>query len=192
MFTQEEIKIANATYRSKGSSVFDKDGNVRSVVARFVANSISKDKKILDFGCGSEFIQGKYLRDLGLDVSGWDFGDNRPKDCVEKLEQAYDVVYASNVLNVISSHSMLIKTIEQIKSCLKDNGVFIANFPQSPRKMEISSDELSKIIQEKFGGIVYKISGVSCPMWIFTTSNANIECINVGAQQLNLDNTKLI
>ena len=181
MFTQEEIRIANATYRSKGSSVFDKDGNVRSVVARFVASSVSKDKKILDFGCGSEFIQGKYLRELGFDVSGWDFGDNKPKDCVEKLEQVYDVVYASNVLNVISSEPMLMETIEQIKYCLKHNGVFIANFPQSPRKMNISSNELSNIIQEKLGGIAHKISGTSCPMWVFTKSNANIECMNVGA-----------
>ena len=41
MFTQEEIRIANATYRSKGSSVFDKNGNIRSVVARFVAINIA-------------------------------------------------------------------------------------------------------------------------------------------------------
>lgn len=181
MFTQEEIKIANATYRSKGSSVFDKDGNIRSVVAKFVANSIGKDKKILDFGCGSEFIQGRYLRDLGFDVSGWDFGDNKPKECVDKLEQIYDVVYASNVLNVISSKSMLTETLEQINGCLKNGGMFIANYPQSPRKMNISNKELSDIIQEKFGGVVHKITGVSCPTWIFIKVNENIECIKVGA-----------
>lgn len=181
MFTEEEIRIANATYRSKGSSVFDKDGNVRSVVARFVANSINKDKKILDFGCGSEFIQGKYLRDLGFDVSGWDFGDNKPKSCVDKLEKIYDVVYASNVLNVISSQSMLMETIEQINNCLKDGGVFIANYPQSPRKMSISEKEMRKIIQEKFGGEGHKISGVSAPMWMFTKENTLNERVNVGA-----------
>ena len=181
MFTQEEIRIANATYRSKGSSVFDKDGNVRSVVARFVASNIGKDKKILDFGCGYEFVQGKYLINLGFDVSGWDIGNNKPEGCADKLEQIYDVVYASNVLNVISSDSMLTETIEQIRGCLKDDGMFIANFPQSPRKMKISSDELSSIIKEKFGGTAHKISGTSCPMWIFTKSNVNIERMNVGA-----------
>lgn len=181
MFTQEEIKIANATYRSKGSSVFDKNGSVRSVVARFVANSVNKDKKILDFGCGPEFIQGNYLRDLGFNVSGWDFGENKPVDCVDKLEKIYDVVYASNVLNVISSQSMLKETLEQIDCCLKDGGVFIANYPQSPRKMAISEKELKNIIQEKFDGEVSKISGVSCPMWMFTKVNKNIECVNVGA-----------
>ena len=181
MFTQEEIKIANNTYRSKGSSVFDKDGNIRSIVARFVATSISKDKKILDFGCGAEFIQGKYLRDLGFDVSGWDFGSNKPTECVDKLEQIYDVVYASNVLNVISSQSMLTETLNQIYNCIKSGGMFIANYPQSPRKMHMSSKELSDIIKEKFGGEVYKISGTSAPMWMFTKINKNIECMNVGA-----------
>lgn len=181
MFTQEEIRIANATYRSKGSSVFDKDGNVRSVVARFVANNVGKDKKILDFGCGSEFIQGEYLRELGFDVSGWDFGDNKPKNCVEKLEQVYDVVYASNVLNVISSRQMLMETLEQIRGCLKDDGVFIANYPQSPRKMNISKEELRIIIQNKLGGVGRQISGASCPMWIVTKANTLNECFNVGA-----------
>lgn len=181
MFTEQEIKIANATYRSKGSSVFDKDGNIRSIVARFVASSVSKDKKILDFGCGSEFIQGKYLRDLGFDVSGWDFGDNKPKECVNELEKIYDVVYASNVLNVISSRPMLMETIEQIYSCINDGGMFIANYPQSPRKMNMCEKELSKIIQEKFGGEVSKISGTSSPMWVFTKANGDMECLNVGA-----------
>lgn len=182
MFTSEEIKIANATYRRKGSSVFDKDGNIRSVVARFVSNSISKDKKILDFGCGSEFIQGKYLRGLGFDVSAWDFGENKPKECVDALaEETYDVVYASNVLNVISSMSMLMETLDQIYSCLKDGGMFIANYPQSPRKMAVSEKEMKKIIEKKFNIEAQKISGVSSPMWVFNKFDGVSECINVGA-----------
>ena len=181
MFTEEEVRIANATYRSNGSSVFDKDGAVRSVVARFVASSVNKEKKILDFGCGSEFIQGKYLRDLGFDVSGWDFGENKPQECVDKLEKIYDVVYASNVLNVISSLSMLMETLDQIYSCLKDGGMFVANYPKSPRKMELSEQDLSDIIQSKFGGNEHKISGSSSPMWIFTKISETDKCINVVA-----------
>lgn len=181
MFTEEEIKIANATYRSKGSSVLDKDGNVRSVVAKFVAANVTKDKKILDFGCGSEFIQGKYLRGLGFNVSGWDFGVNKPKECVDKLEKIYDVVYASNVLNVVSSQSMLIETLNQICNCIKDGGIFIANYPQSPRKMAMTEKELRGIIQEKFGGEIYKIPGTSSPMWIFAKANNNTKRLKVGA-----------
>lgn len=169
--TPEEIKIANATYRSKGSSVFDKDGNIRSVVAKYIANNISKDKKILDFGCGTEFIQGKYLKSVGFDVDGWDFGSNKPENCVENLEKVYDVVYASNVLNVISSESMLIETLEQINGCLKDGGIFVANYPSSPRKMELSAKQIKDIIESELW-FASNIGGItSAPVWIFSKSS---------------------
>lgn len=167
MFTAEEIRIANATYRSKGSSVFDKDGNIRSVVAKFVAENINKNLKILDFGCGKEFVQGKYLQGLGFDVYGWDFGNNKPECCVDKLEPIYDVVYASNVLNTISSMSMLIETLEQICDCLKDGGVFVINYPASPRKMDINSRDLRDIICDKFGNKYAIYSGSSTPIYYF-------------------------
>lgn len=164
--TAQEIKIANATYRKRGSSVFDKDGNIRSVVAKFVENNVDKDKKILDYGCGSEFIQGKHLRNLGFDVDGWDIGVNKPQDVVCKLEQIYDVVYASNVLNVLSSTSMLMETLEQIYNCLKDGGVFIANYPAAPRKMVIDSRCMEEIIQSRFGGGISMVGGTfSTPIW---------------------------
>ena len=167
MFTQEEIRIANATYRSKGSSVFDKDGNIRSVVARFVADNINKNLKILDFGCGKEFIQGKYLQSLGFDISAWDFGDNKPECCVDKLEPIYDVVYASNVLNTISSMSMLRETLNQIYGCLKEGGVFIANYPASPRKMDIKAVELKDIICDNIGKTNVIFNGLSTPIYCF-------------------------
>lgn len=164
--TTEEIKIANATYRRCGSSVFDKDGNIRSVVAKFVANNIDKDKRILDYGCGSEFIQGNYLRQLGFNVDGWDIGANKPKNGVDKLEQIYDVVYASNVLNVISSTSMLMETLDQIYNCLNDDGMFIANYPAAPRKMVIDSRCMEEIIQNRFGGGISVVGGTSsAPIW---------------------------
>ena len=164
--TVEEIKIANATYRRRGSSVFDKDGNVRSVVARFIENNVDKNKRILDYGCGSEFIQGNYLRRLGFNVDGWDIGDNKPQNCVSELRQIYDVVYASNVLNVISSVDMLMETLEQVYNCLNNGGLFVANYPSSPRKMEISAHLLGDLIQDKFGDTIQVVGGTkSAPIW---------------------------
>lgn len=168
MFTEEEIKIANRTYRSKGPSVYDKDGNIRSVVARYVAENISQSRKILDYGCGPEFIQGRYLKMLGFDVDGWDFGANKPKECVETLEQIYDVVYASNVLNVISSINMLDETVSQIYNCLNSYGMFIANYPSSPRKMKFCADVIEQMICNKFGCAAVLVAGSkSAPVWCF-------------------------
>ena len=162
-------------------SVFDKDGNIRSVVARFVEENINPAAKILDFGCGSEFIQGKYLIQQGFDVDAWDFGNNKPCECVDTLEQIYDVVYASNVLNVISSLSMLTETLDQIYNCMKDGGVFVANYPKSPRKTLLTEEDLQEIIQEKFNGQVSRIHGTSSPMWVFTKIAHKSSCTNIVA-----------
>lgn len=164
--TTEEIKIANATYRRSGSSVFDKNGNVRSVIARFVENNVDKSKKILDYGCGSEFIQGKYLINAGFNVDGWDIGNNKPDDCVDKLDKIYDIVYASNVLNVISSLSMLMETLDQIYNCLKPGGMFIANYPTSPRKMSFSVAGMEHVLNCYFKEGVSVVGGTkSAPIW---------------------------
>ena len=40
--TIEEIKIANATYRRRGSSVFDKDGNIYLIYSRKEAQKMLK------------------------------------------------------------------------------------------------------------------------------------------------------
>lgn len=169
--TIEEVKIANATYRRNGSSVFDKNGKIRSVVANYVAENISKDKKILDFGCGSEFIQGRYLREIGFNVDGWDFGANKPKDCVPELNQIYDVVYASNVLNVLSSGSALRETLIQIRSCLKDRGLFIANYPQSPRKLSFTMMEMENLLRFFFGENIKRIKYNSATIWVIEKKN---------------------
>ena len=164
--TIEEIKIANATYRRNGSSVFDKNGKIRSVVANYVAENISKDKKILDFGCGSEFIQGKYLRELGFNVDGWDFGANKPKECVAELNEIYDVAYASNVLNVLSSAIALRETLVQIRSCLKDGALFIANYPPAPRKLNFTVVEMENLLRFFFGENIKRVKYRSTIVWV--------------------------
>ena len=170
--TAQEIKIANLTYRKRGPSVFDKDGNIRSVVAKYVECNVDKDKKILDYGCGSEFIQGNHLRNNGFDIDGWDIGANKPNNGINELRCIYDVVYASNVLNVINSDAMMEETLDQIYNCLKTGGMFIANYPSAPRKMDISADLFEDIIQGKFSGTIQVVGGTkSAPIWCVTKIN---------------------
>ena len=173
-FTENEIKIANQTYRSKGSSVFDKDGCIRSTVALYVLKNVDKQKKILDFGCGKEFIQGRFLNDEGFNVFGYDFGDNKPKNGVDLLQQEYSVVYASNVLNVQSSMSMLLETLKQIYNSLEPGGEFICNYPASPRKLLLAVGDLREIIQSMFKGRVERVGGTSsAPLWKVEKSYIN-------------------
>ena len=76
MFTMEEIKIANATSRSNGASAKNKDGSIRAIVPRYVAEHINKEDSILDFGAGKGAVHTKWLREQGFNAVAYDFGDN--------------------------------------------------------------------------------------------------------------------
>lgn len=60
---------------------------------------------------------------------------------------------------------MLIETLSQIKDSMKDNGEFICNYPQTPRKMLLTSKEIERIIIKVFGS-VERVGGIrSAPIW---------------------------
>jgi hypothetical protein len=61
MFTAEEIRIANATSRSRGASAINKDGSIRAIVPRYIAEHIDKQSTILDYGQErKQFIHSGY------------------------------------------------------------------------------------------------------------------------------------
>ena len=109
MFTQEEIKIANATSRSNGASAINKDGSIRAIVPRYVAENINKEDSVLDFGAGKGAVHTKWLREQGFNATAYDFGDNLIEGLHDRnaLNKQYKVIMASNVLNVQSSYVML-------------------------------------------------------------------------------------
>lgn len=164
--TAQEIKIAKATSRSAGASAI-KDGKIRAIVPLWVEKNIDKDKTILDFGAGKGATSTKYLLSKGFDVAAYDLWVGNGDELLDKfaLNRQYDVVFASNVLNVQSSQSMLIETLSQIKDSMKDNGEFICNYPQAPRKMLLTSKEIERIIIKVFGS-VERVGGIrSAPIW---------------------------
>jgi hypothetical protein len=147
-YTEDEINIANKTSRSSGSV------SGKALVPRYVEVNIDKRSSILDFGAGKDAIHSKRLRDSGFkNVTAYDFGSNS-KDGLhdsDALSKRYDCVFASNVLNVQSSMSMLKFTLDSIRKAVKPGGVFIGNFPESPRKSEeITNEVIFKELQTRF------------------------------------------
>ena len=168
MFTVEEVKIANATSRSNGASVKNKDGSVRAIVPKYVAEHISKENSILDFGAGKGAMHTKWLREEGFNVTAYDFGENCIEGLHDKnaLQKQYKVIMASNVLNVCSTSNMLIETLNQIYNSLESGGEFICNYPASPRKMDLTANNLKEIIQSIFKGSIERVEGISsAPLW---------------------------
>lgn len=164
--TTQEINIAKATSRSAGASAI-KDGKIRAIVPLWVEQNIDKNKIILDFGTGKGATSTKYLLSKGFDVTAYDLWIGNGDELLDKfaLNRQYDVVFASNVLNVQSSQSMLLETLTQIKNSIKDNGEFICNYPQSPRKMVITTADIEEILCSTFSS-VKRVGGTkSAPIW---------------------------
>lgn len=168
MFTAEEIKIANATSRSSGASVRNKDGSLRAVVPKYVESIARKEDKILDYGAGKGAVHTLYLRENGFDCTAYDFGDNvtevHDKDALTK---EYDIVYASNVLNVCSSHTMLVNVIKEIYNAIKENGIAIMNYPDNPRKANFTEHDIRCAIAYVFASTeIERVGGTkSAPVW---------------------------
>lgn len=164
--TAQEIKIAKATSRSAGASVI-KDGKIRAVVPLWVESNVDKSKTILDFGAGKGATSTKYLLSKGFDVVAYDLWVGNGDVLLDKfaLNRRYDIVFASNVLNVQSSLLMLFETLNQIKQVMNNNGEFICNYPRSPRKMDLKETDIEKILLSMFG-FVERVGGTkSAPVW---------------------------
>lgn len=169
MFTKDEIRIANATSRTNGASAKNKDGSVRAIVPRYVAQYINKEESLLDFGAGRDAVHTQWLREQGFKVTAYDFGENCIDGLHDKnaLNKQYKVIMASNVLNVSSSMSMLKGTLRQIYNSLEYGGKLVCNYPSSPRKMDLTATTLAHIIQSIFGGNIEKVGGsASAPLWV--------------------------
>jgi len=170
MFTNDEIRIANATSRTNGASAKNKDGSVRAVVPKYVAQYINKEEKLLDFGAGRDAVHTKWLRELGFNITAYDFGDNVIEGLHDKdaLSKKYSVIMASNVLNVQSSMNMLWGTLRQINDSLEYGGKFVCNYPSSPRKMELlTARSLEHILKSFFNGNIERVGGSSsAPLWV--------------------------
>ena len=112
--TSEEIRIAKATSRSAGASAI-KNGTIRAVVPLFVEKNVDNRKTILDFGAGKGATSTKYLLSNGFDVAAYDLWCGEGDELLDKyaLDRQYDVVFASNVINVQSSMEMLRETLTQ-------------------------------------------------------------------------------
>jgi 2-polyprenyl-3-methyl-5-hydroxy-6-metoxy-1,4-benzoquinol methylase len=176
MFNEMEIKIANATSRSNGASAKNKDGSIRAIVPKYVAEHIDKEDAILDFGAGKGALHTLWLREQGFDVTAYDFGDNVIDGLHDKnaLSKQYKVIMASNVLNVQSAREMLGETLSQIYDCLKPGGLFVCNYPSNPRKLDFTASELKNILKIWFGVSIERVGGSSsAPLWVMQKSYTN-------------------
>lgn len=145
---KEEILKSNNSYRNKTFSS-------KALVPKYIEQNIDKFKSILDFGSGKDIFHCQKLREQGFTVDAFDYGKNFIKGIhtSDALNNKYDVVYASNVMNVQSNLEQLKETLSQIKNCINPNGQFIFNFPKNPRYLNLTDKQLLEIIKLYFNNI---------------------------------------
>lgn len=141
-----EITRANRSARSSGAV------GKNAIIPKMVAEMFPKDILILDYGSGPARIHQTYLQLKGFRVDAFDFGQNwREGMQYEVFPMRYDLIFASNVMNTWSTDAMLVKSISEISHGLKFGGVFLANFPKSPRySLDITEDHLVMNLRLRF------------------------------------------
>lgn len=153
----EQIRAANRTSRNWKTTAID----------QVIRNFITPSHKVLDFGSGKHAVQATRLRNEGYQVTAYDFGNN----CIpgvhdpKALSHRYDIVYASNVLNVQSSIGMLHETISQIRSVLRRSGRVLANYPKDPRVLGYSEERMFKELCKYFQS-VERLPGTKNIIWV--------------------------
>lgn len=178
-YLPSEIEMANRTSRAFGAV------GRRAIVPRIVREWISDGDLVLDFGAGKSAIHAVQLRREGYNVVAHEFGQNQRAglhDSDALQNGAYDIVYASNVLNVQSSYRMLQSTLMQIFICLRFGGIFIGNYPR-PRKMALfTPKQMGDLLTIQFGSKTMTVlpgrklsSGRVPPSPVFIVTRRNID-----------------
>lgn len=148
-YTKEEIEAVEKTARSKGA--IGKNAVVPRIALDFADKFLGKDSYILDFGSGKEARHTKDFREIGYNFTyAYDFNNSSPYSMKNPQAVKWDVIFASNVLNVQTSEGMLDRTLEYLKKLCNSHTTLIVNYPKSPRKLEVTLEQLKEKFNKYF------------------------------------------
>ena len=156
--TSEEIKTANKTARSAGA--VGKNALLPRIIGnKYPVDKIPDDFEILDFGSGPRAIHTISLNIIGYSCYAYEIGDNFDPDihCDDETigNKTFDIVFASNVINTLSSLDAIRETLAKIHKFTDDYGIALINLPTSPRKYKgLTKEMLMDLILEKFKSVM--------------------------------------
>jgi hypothetical protein len=120
--------------RSKSSSRAGGAVGGDPLAYRVARTLILPHHSILDFGSGSHAVHTGKLRAAGHNVTAHDYHAVAGLHDPDALKRRYDMVIASNVLNVQDDARQLATSLNDIANSVNPaGGMAVANFPHQPR-----------------------------------------------------------
>lgn len=148
------METRQATARGKGAV------GSKAVLPRVVRAEVEATdcvERVLDFGAGPDRRHTRALAEdfdqMGrgdIDVQGYDLGDSK-----NILGKGWDVVFASNVLNVQSQPWELRDTLADLWLA-QGEGRLLVNYPKEPRKMGMTAGTMKQWLED-YGWKVEKV-----------------------------------
>jgi hypothetical protein len=155
-FTIVEKELSDIEMMNKTSRPDD----YTSVTTKFILNTFKPEQGLtfLDYGAGKKATQTKKLIEAGYDVTAYDMGNNVTElHDKNALKKEYDVVFASNVLNVQPTMGLIRQMLVEMNLSAKK--YIVMNYPSSPRKFRdhfINNKEMKEIIEDILG-VTFKV-----------------------------------
>jgi len=185
--SEEYYKDVGKTSRASGTTARDKNGAIRAVVPKYVLQNIDKDKTVLDFGAGKDAVQAQILKEEGFkNITAYDGDPRSNEDVIDKnaLNKKYDVVYASNVVNVQRSEEEIRQLVKVLYSHAKETCIF--NYPSSPRKAGLKTPEIQAIIEDELGCELQRVGGSKAdPIWRIDKNSKKTEKCDPFKRKIN-------
>lgn len=151
----EYLKTVNRTARGRGSI------GPKAIVPQWVSEHFTRGSLILDYGAGPAMLHTLRLREAGFMVDAYDVGDNwTPKHLITIPFGEYDVVMASNVLNVQPTINDLRRVLRECHRALAHGGRLVANWPNSPRKVPLNKWGIIGLLQTEFRTVFWLKGGI--------------------------------
>jgi uncharacterized UPF0146 family protein len=123
------------------------------------------DARVLDYGSGKKPLQAQRLIERGYNVTVWDIGKNFVDGIhdPDALKRKYDLVYASNVLNVQPKPICMEYALKITREVLdpRGYGIFVTNYPDPHYMPELKWREVEMILKYLYP-VVKKKSGIFC------------------------------
>lgn len=140
----------SVTCTSRPSGIGGRTPVIPNLIAEMCQKGVIKEgAMILDFGAGKIPTFTRVLQEGAckrMKVVPYDIDErNNPIHTPDALSRKYDVVFASNVLNVADDTDWLQMTVGQLQGALKsksdkvdgNDGLLVLNYPEDPRKCHV-------------------------------------------------------